>query len=63
MLPVVRLDKKILKRQQKYHLKYFAYGFGDIEPMIFKTQSEFLRKISKWNFTINPLIKNYKWLR
>ena len=32
-------------------------GFGAVEPMIFKTQSEFLEKISKWNFSINPLTK------
>jgi len=42
----------------KIPLKYFAYGFGAVEPMIFKTQSEFLKKISKWNFVTNPLSKN-----
>ena len=41
----------------KIPLKYFAYGFGAVEPMIFKTQSDFLNKISKWNFNINPLTK------
>ena len=41
----------------KIPLQYFAYGFGAIEPMVFKTQSEFLKKLSKWNFSINPLIK------
>ena len=39
----------------KIPLKYFAYGFGAVEPMIFKTQSTFLEKIKKWNFKINPL--------
>ena len=38
-------------------LKYFAYGFGLIKPMIFKKQSEFLDKIRAWGFQINPLIK------
>jgi len=41
----------------KIPLKYFAYGFGAIEPAIFKTQSEFLEKISDWNFSTNSLIK------
>ena len=41
----------------KIPLKYFAYGFGAVEPMIFKTQSEFLNKISKWKFITNPLAK------
>jgi len=36
-------------------LKYFAYGFGAIEPMIFENQSEFLSKISNWGFITNPL--------
>ena len=41
----------------KIPLKYFAYGFGAVEPMIFKTQSEFLKIISNWNFKTNPLAK------
>ncbi len=41
----------------KIPLEYFAYGFGAVEPMVFKTQSEFLQKLSKWNFSINPLVK------
>ncbi len=41
----------------KIPLKYFAYGFGVIEPMTVKTQSEFLEKIKKWGFSINPLVK------
>ena len=36
-------------------LKYFAYGFGAVEPMKFTTQFNFLKKISKWGFSINPL--------
>ena len=38
-------------------LKYFAYGFGAVEPMLFKKQSEFLKQINKWNFITNPLSK------
>ena len=41
----------------KIPLKYFAYGFGAIEPMEFKTQSSFLEKLREWNFSINPLAK------
>ncbi len=39
----------------KIPLKYFAYGFGAVRPMNFKTQSIFLQKIKKWNFVTNPL--------
>ena len=49
------LRQKNSEETAKIPLKYFAYGFGDIEPMIFKTQSDFLENLSKWNFTINPL--------
>ncbi len=41
----------------KIPLKYFAYGFGIIEPMNFNTQSEFLSKIKNWGFVTNPLVK------
>ena len=39
----------------KIPLKYFAYGFGAIEPMIFSKHSEFLKQISDWGFETNPL--------
>ncbi len=39
----------------KIPLKYFAYGFGAIETMVFKKQSEFLKRISEWGFITNPL--------
>ncbi len=51
------LRQKNPKETAKIPLKYFAYGFGSVEPMIFKTQSEFLNQLSKWSFEINPLIK------
>ena len=41
----------------KIPLKYFAYGFGALEPITVKTQSEFLNKIKEWGFTVNPLVK------
>ena len=49
------LRQKDSNETAKIPLRYFAYGFGAIEPMMFKKQSEFLNKINKWGFTINPL--------
>ena len=54
------LRQKDPRQTAKIPLKYFAYGFGAVEPMIFRTQSEFLEKISKWHFTTNPLVKIVK---
>ena len=51
------LRQKNPEDTSKIPLKYFAYGFGLIEPMIFKTQSEFLERISEWNFSTNSLSK------
>ena len=51
------LRQKNPKETGKIPLKYFAYGFGAVEPMIFKKQSDFLQKINKWGFKINPLSK------
>ena len=54
------LRQKDSKATSKIPLKYFAYGFGAVEPMIFKTQSDFLEKIDYWGFSTNPLIKKVK---
>ena len=51
------LRQKNSEITSKIPLKYFAYGLGAIEPKIFTTQSEFLEKIEKWGFSINPLCK------
>ena len=51
------LRQKDSTETAKIPLKYFAYGFGYVEPMIFSKQSEFLKKISGWGFVINPLSK------
>jgi len=48
------LRQKNSKQTEKIPLKYFAYGFGVVDPMIFKTQSEFINKINQWGFSINP---------
>ena len=54
------LRQKDSKVTSKIPLKYFAYGFGAVEPMNFITQSEFLKKIKNWGFTTNPLVKIVK---
>ena len=51
------LRQKDSKETAKIPLKYFAYGYGEIKPMIFKKQSEFLKKITEWKFATNPLVK------
>ena len=38
----------------KIPLKFFAYGFGQVEPFVFKKQSNFLKKINEWGFKTNP---------
>ena len=48
---------------KKMPLKFFAYAFGVIEPMIFKTQSEFIKKIKEWGFTTNPYNQTVKGLK
>ncbi len=56
------LRQKNSLETSKIPLKYFAYGFGVVEPMIFEKQSEFLEKIVEWGFVTNPLTKVVKTL-
>ena len=35
-------------------LQFFAYGFGEVEPFVFKKQSDYLKKINNWGFKTNP---------
>ena len=51
------LRQKDPNETKKIPLKYFAYGFGAIDPYIFETQFEFINKIKKWGFNVNPLNK------
>ncbi len=51
------LRQKDPKETAKIPLNFFAYGFGVVQPMIFKTQSEFINKLKKWGFLINPYNK------
>ena len=57
------LRQKDPKQTSKVPLKYFAYGFGKISPMIFKTQKEFIEKIKNWGFNINTLSEPVKGLK
>ena len=57
------LRQKNPKETSKIPLKYFAYGFGAVEPMIFKTQSDFLKQINKWGFEINALAKSVSGIK
>ena len=56
------LRQKDPNETSKIPLKYFAYGFGAIEPMKFSTQLEFLNKINDWGFSTNPLSSKLKSL-
>ncbi len=48
------LRQKNPNETKKIPLNFFAYGFGIINPMVFKTQSEFTSKLKKWGFDVNP---------
>ena len=49
------LRQKNAEVTKKIPLKYFAYGYGAIKPMIFLKHSEFLEKLEEWGFIINSL--------
>jgi len=51
------LRQKDPNETSKIPLKYFAYGFGIIEPMSFKTQLDFINKIKEWGFSVNKFNK------
>ena len=38
----------------KIPLQFFAYAFGKIDPLSFKNQTDFLKKINEWGFKTNP---------
>ena len=39
----------------KISLQFFAYAFGKIDPLSFKNQTDFLKKINEWGFKTNSL--------
>ena len=54
------LRQKDPRETNKIPLKYFAYGFGAVKPMVFSKQSEFLKKVKDLGFIVNPLSKELK---
>jgi DNA ligase (NAD+) len=38
----------------KIPLQFFAYAFGEVEPLSFKNHTDFLKKINEWGFKTNP---------
>jgi len=38
---------------EKIPLQFFAYAFGEVEPLAFKNQNDFLKKINEWGFRTN----------
>jgi len=48
------LRQKNSAATEKIPLQFFAYGFGKIEPLTFKNQTDFLKKINEWGFRTNP---------
>ena len=57
------LRQKDPKETKKIPLKFFAYGFGVIDPMNFKTQFEFISKLKQWGFSVNPHNKLVKGIK
>ncbi len=56
------LRQKDSRETAKIPLKFFAYGFGVVEPMVFKTQLEFIEKVNQWGFSTNLYNKLVKGL-
>ena len=54
------LRQKDYNETAKIPLKFFAYGFGTINPLNYKTQSEFINKLESWGFKINTFNKVVK---
>ena len=48
------LRQKDYKETKKIPLKFIAYGFGLVEPINFKKQSEYLKLLKDWGFKTNP---------
>jgi len=51
------LRQKNPNETKKIPLKFVAYGFGTVEPKIFKKQSEYLKLLKTWGFKTNHLNK------
>tara|TARA_Y100000590_G_scaffold163292_1_gene187205 strand:- start:399 stop:2441 length:2043 start_codon:yes stop_codon:yes gene_type:complete len=51
------LRQKDYKETNKIPLKFIAYSFGLVEPMIFEKQSDYLKLLGEWGFKTSPLNK------
>ncbi len=51
------LRQKDAKETKKIPLKFFAYGPGEIKPNVFKNQSDILKKLKNWGFSVNNYSK------
>ncbi len=51
------LRQKDSKETEQIPLKFFAYGIGEIQPKIFKNQTDLLKKLKLWGFPVNPYCK------
>ena len=51
------LRQKNYEETKKIPLKFFAYGFGIVNPPCFEKQSEYLKLLKEWGFKISPLSK------
>ena len=49
------LRQKNSAATSKIPLQFFAYAFGEVEPLTFDNQTDFLKKINEWGFKTNPL--------
>ena len=49
------LRQKDPNETKKIPLKFFAYGFGNVEQKNFEKQSEYLQLLKTWGFKTNPL--------
>ena len=56
------LRQKDYRETAKIPLRFFAYGFGVMEPMTLKTQSQFTQSLKKWGFIVNENNKVLKSL-
>jgi len=48
------LRQKNSTNTAKIPLQFFAYGFGEVERLVFRTQNDFLKKAKEWGFETNP---------
>ena len=48
------LRQKNSATTSKIPLQFFAYAFGEVEPLTFDNQTDFLKKINEWGFKTNP---------